>query len=282
MAGATLVRDLVAGSLVEGTFAVTQKRRRARRDGRPFLDLELADRSGRVPGRVWEAVPLLDGRFEVGDTVRVLGRVSEYAGRLELELRDLERIEPGDPLELVPGARRDTADLEGFVDFLAEEVGDPALRTLVRAVLDEPGFRERFRAAAATENGHHAYAGGLVEHTVAVAALCRETAQLHPRLDGDVLLCAALLHDCGVVDALDAGPVIRATAEGGALGHVHLSLRRIEAHGGRLRTPAPRLLAVLACVAAHHGGPDGRRPGSAEAVALQAADQLDSRVNEAL
>ena len=103
MAGATLVRDLVAGSLVEGTFAVTRKRKRARKDGRPYLDLELADRSGRVAGRVWEAVPLLDGRFEVGDTVRVLGRVSEYAGRVELELRDVERVEGGDPLELVPG-----------------------------------------------------------------------------------------------------------------------------------------------------------------------------------
>src|SRR3712207_3462596 len=122
MAGATLVRDLKAGTLVEGTFAVTRKRRLARRDGRPYLDLELADRSGRVAGRVWEAVPLLDGRFDAGDTVRVLGRVSEYAGRLELELRDVERVDPGDPLELVPGARRDTEDLDGYVDFLAEEI----------------------------------------------------------------------------------------------------------------------------------------------------------------
>src|SRR3954469_19527140 len=102
MAGATMVRDLVAGSLVEGTFAVTRKRKRARKDGRPYLDVELADRSGRVAGRVWEAVPLLEGRFDVGDTVRVLGRVSEYGGRVEMELRDAERVEGGDASEGAP------------------------------------------------------------------------------------------------------------------------------------------------------------------------------------
>src|SRR3954462_7903431 len=244
MAGATLVRDLVAGSLVEGTFAVTRKRKRARKDGRAYLDVELADRSGRVAGRVWEAVPLLDGRFDVGDTVRVLGRVSEYAGRLELELRDVEKVAPGDPLELVPGARRDTEELEGFLEFLADELHDEALRPLVGAVLGDAGFRERLRSAPASELGHHAYAGGLLEHTVAVATLCRETAQLQPRLDRDLLVAAppvparrpdrallvaaALVHDCGSVDAFVTGPVIRPSAEGAALGHLHLSLRRIE------------------------------------------------------
>src|SRR6478752_3571374 len=236
MAGGTLVRELAAGALVDATFAVSRKERRTRRDGRPFLDLELTDKSGRVRARVWDGVPVLEQRFDVGDTVRVLGRVGEYAGRVELEVRDVERVEPGDPAEFVPGARRDIDDLDGYIDFLVLEIYHDGLRALCEAVLGEPGFRERFRTAPATESGHHSYAGGLAEHTVAVAALCRETAQLHPRLDGDVLLCAALLHDCGVVDALDAGPVIRASAEGGALGHVHLSLRRIEAHAGRLRT----------------------------------------------
>jgi 3'-5' exoribonuclease len=282
MAGATLVRDLQAGTLVEGTFAVTQKRRRARKDGRPFLDLELADRSGRVPGRVWEAVPLLDGRFDVGDTVRVLGRVSEYAGRLELELRDVEKVEPGDPLELVPGARRDTEELEGYVEFLAEELRDAALRPLMAAVLDAPRFRERFRAAPATELGHHAYAGGLLEHTVAVASLCREMAQLQPRLDRDLVLASALLHDCGCVDAFQPGPVIRPSEEGALLGHVHLGLRRIERAAEALRTPRGRLAALLGCVGSHHGPPEGRRFPSPEAVALHAANALDARVAEAL
>ena len=85
MAGGTLVRELAAGALVDATFAVSRKERRTRRDGRPFLDLELTDSTGRVRARVWDGVPVLEQRFEVGDTVRVLGRVGEYAGKVELD-----------------------------------------------------------------------------------------------------------------------------------------------------------------------------------------------------
>jgi 3'-5' exoribonuclease len=212
----------------------------------------------------------------------VLGRVSEYAGRLEVELRDVERVEPGDPLELVPGARRDTDDLVGYVEFLTEELHDEGLRTLTGRVLGEPGFGERFRTAPATELGHHAYAGGLIEHTVAVATLCRETAQLQPRLDRDLLVAAALLHDCGTVDAFLPGAVIRPSEDGALLGHVHLSLRRIERGAARMQPAPARLGSLLGCVASHHGPPEGRRFPSPEAVALHAANALDARVNEAL
>ncbi len=226
-----MVRELEPGSLVEATFAVTRKVRRLRKDGRAYLDIELADRSGRVRARVWEAVELLDSRFDSGDTVRVLGRVGSYEGKVELELRDVERLPDGDPLELVPGARRDVDDLDGYLDFLIAEIHDDELRAVVEGILSDAAYRARFRAAAATESGHHAYAGGLIEHTVAVTALCRETAQWQPGLDTDVLTAAALLHDCGTPDALADGPVIRPSAEGLALGHVHTGLRRIEACG---------------------------------------------------
>src|SRR6476469_8364521 len=117
-------------------------------------------------------------------------------GRLHLELHDLEKLAPGDALELLPGARRDAETLDGMVEFLAGEIHHPGLAALVGRFLGDAPFRARFRTAPAAET-HHAYAGGLLEHTVAVAAICRETAQLHPRLNGDQLLSAALLHDVG-------------------------------------------------------------------------------------
>ena len=282
MAGATHVSDLVPGTLIDATFAVSRKQRRARKDGRAFLDLELSDRSGRVRAKVWDAVPVLEQRFEIGDTVRVLGRVGEFDGKVEVEVRDVEKIDAGDPADYVPGARRDIADLDGYIDFLIEEIHDEALGTLTTAILGEAGFRESFRVAPATEAGHHATAGGLIQHTVAVAALCREMVQLHPRLRPDLLAAAALLHDVGCVDAFIEGPVIRPSAQGALLGHVHLSLRRIERHAQRLRTPTDRLDLLLGCVASHHGAPEGRKFPSAEAVTLHAANQLDARVEEAL
>ena len=150
MAGGTLVRELAAGALVDATFAVSRKERRTRRDGRPFLDLELTDKSGRVRARVWDGVPVLEQRFDVGDTVRVLGRVGEYAGRVELEVRDVERVEPGDPAEFVPGARRDIDDLDGYIDFLVLEIYHDGLRGLVRGGLR----RARLSRAFPHRTGH--------------------------------------------------------------------------------------------------------------------------------
>ena len=125
MAGDTYVADLSEGTLVDATFAVQRKQRRHTRNGDPFLSMELADRTGRVPGVVWNDVNLLGARFDQGDTVRVLGRVESYGGRLQIAVRDLEKIDAGDPLDLVPGARRDAETLEGFVEFLAGEITHP-------------------------------------------------------------------------------------------------------------------------------------------------------------
>jgi len=124
---------------------------------------------------------------------------------------------------------------------------------------------------AAGAEGHHGYAGGLLEHTVGVATLCRETAQLHPRLRIDLLLAAAVLHDVGRTRELGPPPAFRPTEEGRLLGHVHLGLRLIEAHAGVL-TPAQRA-ELLHSVAAHH---DARAARTAEAAVLYHANQLDA------
>src|SRR3954452_24167244 len=107
MAEGTYVSELEEGALVEATFAVQRKRRRRKRNGDPFLSLELADRTGRVPAVVWNDVNLLGGGFDEGDPVRVRGRVESYDARPQIAIRDLQRLDGGDALELVPGARRD-------------------------------------------------------------------------------------------------------------------------------------------------------------------------------
>jgi 3'-5' exoribonuclease len=123
----------------------------------------------------------------------------------------------------------------------------------------------------ATTDSHHSYSGGLLEHTVSVAALCRETAQLHPRLRGDLLVGAALLHDVGRTRELDRGPLFLPTAEGRLLGHVHLGLTMIEHHAAQLE-PAVRA-ELLHAVASHH---DARSARTAEAAVLYHANQLDA------
>jgi 3'-5' exoribonuclease len=281
MAGSTYVTDLAEGAVVDATFAVQRKARRRTRNGDPFLSVELADRTGRVPGVVWNDVTLLGARFEQGDTVRVLGRVESYGGRLQIAVRDVERVDGGDPLELVPGSRRDAETLDGFVEFLAGEIHHPGLRALVGRFLADDRFRDRLRTAPAAET-HHAYAGGLLEHTVAVASLCREAAQLHPRLNGDLVLAAALLHDAGRTETFRRGVTIAVSPEGRLLGHVLAGVRLIDAAAREERLGDDVLLPLVNAVASHHGPLEGRRLETPEAVALFQANALDARLGEAL
>ena len=261
-----MIADLTADRVVEGVFAVKAKRKLRTKAGAAYLALELVDPTGRIEARVWNDVELLDGRFAEGDAVRVLGRVELFRDRLQLDVRSVEAADV-DPASLTPSMRRDPEELQGFLDFLAGEIAHPGLAATVLAVLGDLDLA----AYPATPDDHHSYAGGLLEHTVGVATLCRETAQLHPRLRGDLLLAAALVHDVGRTLELGRGPAFAPTDEGRLLGHVHLGLRLVEERASGL-TAAQRA-ELLHCVAAHH---DARAARTAEAAVLYHANQLDA------
>ncbi len=266
----TAIAQLEENRTVEGVYAVAKKERLRTKNGAPYLALELVDPSGRISARVWNDVELLDTRFGEGDAVRVLGRVEKFRDRLQLDVRTLEPAEGVDPSAMAPAMRRDADELEGFLEFLVAEVSHKGLHDAVEKVLDEQ-TRAAMRALPATLDGHHSYAGGLLEHTVGVATLCRETAQLHQRLRSDLLLAAALLHDVGRTRELGRGPVFRPTDEGRLLGHVHLGLRLIEERAPTL-DPVVRA-ELLHAVSCHH---DLRAARTAEAAVLYHANQLDA------
>jgi len=266
------ISDLVEDRTVDGVFAVARKRRLTTRNGKPYLALELVDASGRIEGRIWDDVELLDRRFEEGDAVRVLARVERFDGRLQLQVRTVEPSE-ADPAELAPAMRRDADELDGFLEFLAAELAHPGLASLVAGVLSDAEVRDGMRLLpAAGADGHHGYAGGLLEHTVGVTTLCRETAQLHPRLRSDLLLAAALLHDVGRVRELGRGPAFRPTPEGALLGHVQLGVRLVDERAQELEPTARAEL--LHAIASHH---DRSAARTAEAVVLYHANQLDAQ-----
>lgn len=264
------IAELAEDRVVEGLYAVARKQRLRTRSGSPYLALELVDPTGKIEARVWNDVDLLDKRFGEGDAVRVLGRVERFRDRLQLEVRSLEPAE-ADPAALVPEPTKNVDELDGFFDFLAAEVSHPGLHGLVASFAGDGDFRARLRLLPATQEGHHAWAGGLLEHTVGVASLCREAAQLHPRLRTDILLAAALLHDAGRTRELDRGPLFLPTTEGRLLGHVHLGLRLLEERAAGLE---PEVLAeVLHAVGSHH---DARAARTAEASVLYHTNQLDA------
>jgi len=260
------IAELQEDRVVEAVYAVKAKRKLRTRGGAPYLALELVDPTGKIDARVWSDVELLDGRFAEGDAVRVLGRVERFRDRLQLDVRSLEASDV-DPGSLTPAARRDTDELRGFLEFLVAEISHPGLAETVRAVLAGAPLGER----PATPDAHHSYAGGLLEHTVGVATLCRETAELHPRLRADLLLAAALVHDVGRVLELGPGPAFSVTEEGRLLGHVQLGVRLVDRRAQGLTEIQKAEL--LHCIAVHH---DPRAARTAEASVLHHANALDA------
>ena len=212
-------------------FACTRKERLLARSGAPYLALELRDRSGTLP-RASSATPTWAGRFERGELVRVSGRVVRFRDEPVLELIDIARIDArrrrrdARPGEFLPVAYRDLDELDGFLEHLAREVATAGLPALLERAAGRSSLRARTGAAApCTRAGHHAYLGGLLEHTVAVATLAQELALGHPRLNHDLLLCAAIVHDIGKTREFTYGASIELCEEGRLLGHVPIGLR---------------------------------------------------------
>jgi 3'-5' exoribonuclease len=286
------VASLQPGRPLAGRFAVARKDRLTSRNGSPYLAVELRDRSGSIPARIFREADQLGARFERGDAIEVRGKVERFRGELQGEITALRRLEPGsfDPGEFLPAAYRSSEELQGFFEHLSREVHDADLRRVVEtAVGAEPVARELLRAPC-SRGGHHAYLGGLLEHTVAVGTLVGEVCQLHPRLDSDLLMAAALLHDIGKTREFTYGAEFGISDEGRMLGHLAIGAEIV---GAAARNLAPeRRLALLHCILSHHGPEAAGRAKSSgigrggfaspEALALFRLNSLDAGVKGAL
>ena len=279
------IATLRPGQDVVGVFACTRKDRLMARSGSPYLALELRDATGAIQARVFRDADVLGGRFERGDLVRVAGRVERFRDQLQLEVRAIAKAEgeEADPAKFLPVAYRDVDELDGFLEALAGEVNDPAFGALLAALLGDGELRAQWRRAPCTRNGHHAYLGGLLEHTVAVGQLATVACELHPRLDPNLLITAALVHDLGKTREFTYGAEIGLTDAGRLLGHVELGLRLLDERGAGILDEARRV-ALAHCVLTHHGAQSapGGRFGSAEAIALHRLNAVDAAVKGAI
>jgi 3'-5' exoribonuclease len=284
---APTVATFRAGDDVQGVFACTRKERLMSRAGTPYLALELRDRTGAIPARIFRDADVAAARFERGDLVKVAGRVERFREELQLDLRAIARADAGeaDPAAFLPVAYRDLEELDGFLEHLAREVHDPGYRGLLELLLGDEALRGAWRMAPCSRAGHHAYLGGLLEHTVAVATLAQEACLLHVRLNSDLLITAALVHDLGKTEEFTYGAEIGLSDAGRLLGHVELGLRLLDDRAGSAPAlDADRRLALSHCVLTHHG-PDAaptRRFGSPEALALYRLNALDASIKGAL
>lgn len=281
----TGLAQLTPGTPFEGVFAVRELERRLTRAGKPFLSVVLSDATGSARGVIFDQPDWFAERIALGKPARVAGRAESRNGRLELVISHVRPAEDeAAEAHLVPRSHRDPNELFGFVLHLADEIGDVGLRRTLDALTSDATIAALWQQVPCTRSGHHAYVGGLIEHTVGVAALCQTLCTWHPRIDSDLLVTAALVHDLGYIRAWRVGATFEATDEGRMLGHVALGMEIVGDAAQRAKLDTERRLALLHCVAWHHGPPAPAVPqqASPEALALQRLNAAEVQVKSRL
>lgn len=276
------VKDLSEGDAVDSVFALRARDLRPTRTGESYVAMELADRTGGIPAVMFGA-RASEGHVSVGSAVRVRGTVTTFRGRTRISVDRLEAEGAADPADLLAQGPRDPEELLGFMESLIGEVRHPGLRALLDRVFGDTAFMERFEHCPAAQAHHHAYIGGLLEHTVSVAATCQAVGQGYPVIDADLLLTAALLHDVGKVDELSFDTAIGYTDEGRLIGHVVLGERRVADAAAAVGPALPRQLALRLShvLLSHHGELEWgspKRPCTLEALVLHHVDNLDAKI----
>jgi 3'-5' exoribonuclease len=280
------VTDLTAGDRIKGRFLVARKELRDTRTGGKFLDLTLMDVTGRpVTARVWNEAASVAETFDEGDVVQVEAAAETYRNELQLRvggIRTLSKSE-ADATIFLPRSSKDIDALESTLAEVVKTVGNPYLRELLLSFFRDDDFRRRFRVAPAAKALHHAYLGGLCEHTAEVVALCQKVAEIFPALDRDLLIAAAILHDLGKLEELSWGTAFDYTDAGHLLGHLVLGERMMRDRADQIEGfPQDLRMRLSHMILSHHGVPEfgsPKVPMTAEAIALHHAEDLDAKVN---
>jgi len=278
------VSDLGSEQTITTFFLVHEKEIRNTREGKPYLRLELGDRSGTIEARMWDQFETAARDVNRDDFVKVQARVEIYRNKPQLSLQQLRLAKP-EEIELadfLPHTKEDVGKLYAQLLGYAGSIANPWLKNLVTGIITEPGIAARYKRAPAAKVMHHAYLGGLIEHVVGLCGLAKQVVAHYPELDLDLLLTAAILHDVGKLDELCYDRAIAYTTEGQLLGHIMMefetvskAIDAIEGFPHALKTVVQHLLI------SHHGQYEfgsPKLPMIREAMVFHYLDDLDSKL----
>lgn len=275
------VTDLKAGTeLLHEPFLLHDVVRRQSKDGRPFLLTTLRDRTGQMAGVYWDVPLSVDVWARPGLAVLVSGRVNLYKDALQVNISELERANGLDMTAFLPASRRPLGEMRAELGEVIETLAAP-WRELAARLLLEGALAERFAVAPAARGMHHAYVGGLLEHTLSMAAVARLLATHYPYVNIDLLLSGVLLHDLGKADSYSLDEGFGHSDDGRLVGHILRGALLIERAAAELAFPADEQQQLLHLIAAHHGTLEWGSPvvpRTLEAVLLHQIDLLDSRM----
>ncbi len=280
----SFVSDLTSEQNVTTFFLVCEKEVRNTKEGKPYLRLELGDRSGTIEARMWDQIELASRDVEREDIVKVQGRVEIYRGKPQFSVQQMRKAKPEevDLSDFLPATKEDVEKLFKQLLAEAESIKNPWLNKLNTSILNDPNIAPRYKRAPAAKVMHHAFLGGLLEHVVGLCGLAHQIAAHYPELDLDLLLTACILHDVGKLDELCYDRGIGYTPQGQLLGHIVMEIETVANAINKIDGFPPALKTVVQhLLISHHGQYEfgsPKLPMIREALVFHYMDDLDSKL----
>ena len=278
------VNEVEPNRVITTSFLVQSKEIRQKKNGEVYLSLLLGDRTGELDAKMWDNVTEVMDSFDRDDFVKIKGLVQVFHNRPQLTIHKMRRMDESEIefADYFPCSRRDPAEMWRELRETVGTMGNPHLKTLLEAMLDDPDIAERFRRAPAAKQIHHAFLGGLLEHVLSLCALARMTARHYGNVDFDLLLAGVVLHDIGKIHELNYERGFSYSNDGQLLGHINIALRMV---ADKLRAlpdfPVPLRSLVEHMILSHHGQLEfgsPKLPLFPEALLLHYIDDMDSKM----
>jgi len=282
-----LIADLVPGDSILSFYIVRKKEIKDKKSSKEtYLSFEFGDRSGRIRGSLWKDIEDTNKKIRVGDIIKVKGKVITFFDYNHISIDQIRKAAPGDkidPQQFLPSTSKNIKDMLANLKQNLSDIKNPMLQQLLKQFLADRKFMDRFCKAPGGKLWHHAYLGGLLEHTLSVVLIIKFfTQHYHDSVNADLLLAAAFLHDIGKIEEFSSQGFIEYSTQGRLLGHITIGMNLImEKISLQPDFPEELKQQLIHCILSHHGEKERGSPVvpmTLEALILNFADELDSSV----
>lgn len=279
------INELREGEKISGIYLCKHKQAAVTKNGKPYENLILQDKTGTIDGKIWEPNSLGIDEFDPLDYIDVVGDVTSFQGSLQVSIKRARKAGEGeyDPGNYLPVSDKNVDTMYQELLGCAAQVKNPYLHRLLMSFFEEDEeFVRAFKGNSAAKTVHHGFIGGLLEHTLSVTKLCQYYCKTYPILNQDLLLTSAMLHDIGKTKELSPFPKNDYTDDGQLLGHIMIGAEMVHDKAREIPGFPEKLESeVKHCILAHHGELEygsPKKPALAEAVALNLADNTDAKM----
>ena len=278
------ITDLKDGENIVEHYLCKKRQTGKTRSGKNYLSLTLADKTGVVEAKVWDLNNQIQS-FEENDFIKIDGEVQIFNNELQIKVNRIRKSTEGeyDKMDYIPSSDKDINAIYAQLEDYIKSIENTYLKQLLESILiKNKTINSALKIHSAAKNMHHSYMGGLAEHTLSVVQICDFLGERYKKVNRDILLTSALLHDIGKIYELSPFPENDYTDEGQLIGHIIIMNDIITEEASKIPGFPDKLKNLVKhCILSHHGEFEfgsPKKPQIIEAFILHCADNTDAKI----